>query len=54
MERDERDKREFSCDKQVERGGDSSQLCAKGFMGRRRKWEYQKEIKKKKRSLSVI
>ena len=43
----EKDKREVSCDKQVERGGDSSQLRAKGFVGRRRKWGYQKEIKRK-------
>jgi len=48
MEEDnERGKREFSCDKQVERGGDSSQLHTKGFVGRRRKWGYQKEIKRK-------
>jgi len=33
----ERGKREFSCDKQVKKGGDSSQLHAKGFVGRRRK-----------------
>ena len=36
----ERGKREISCDKQVERGGDSLQLHAKGFVGRRRKWRY--------------
>jgi len=24
--------------KKVERGGDSPQLCAKGFVGRKRKW----------------
>jgi len=33
----ERGKRDFYCDKQVEMGSNSSQLCAKGFMGRRRK-----------------
>jgi len=41
----EREKRDFGYDKQVEVGGDSSQLYAKGFMERRRKWGYQKEIK---------
>jgi len=41
----ERGKREFSCDQQVERSSDSPQLHAKGFVGRRRKWRYQKEIK---------
>jgi len=40
-----RGKREFNCNKQVEMGSNSSQLHAKGFVGRRRKWEYQKEIK---------
>ena len=39
------DKREFNCDQQVEMGSDSFQLHTKGFMRRRRKWEYQKEIK---------
>jgi len=43
----ERGKREVSYDKQVERSGDSSELHAKGFVGRRRKWGYQKEIKRK-------
>jgi len=43
----ERGKREVSCDKQVERGGDSSQLHAKGFVGRRSRWGYQKKIKMK-------
>jgi len=42
----ERGKREFNCKKQVEMGSNSSQLHAKGFVGRRRKWGYQKEIKK--------
>ena len=41
----ERGKREVSYDQQVEMGSDSSQLHAKGFVGRRRKWGYQKEIK---------
>jgi len=35
-----------NCDKQVEMGSDSSQLHTKGFMERKRKWGYQKEIKK--------
>jgi len=39
-------KREFNYDKQVEMGSNSSQLHAKWFVGRRRKWGYQKEIKK--------
>ena len=38
-------KRKFSCDQQVERGSDSSQLYAKEFIGRKKKWGYQKEIK---------
>ena len=50
----ERDKREFNCDKQREKGSDSPQLHAKGFVGRRRKWGYQKEIKMWKCSLSVM
>jgi len=41
-----RGKREFNYDKQVEIDSDSSQLHIKGFVGRRRKWGYQKEIKK--------
>ena len=41
----ERGKREFNCDKQREKSSDSPQLHAKGFVERRRKWEYQKEIK---------
>ena len=36
------------------KGSDSSQLRAKGFVGRRRKWGYQKEIKKWIRSLFGI
>ena len=35
-----------NCDKQVEMGSDSFQLHTKGFMERKRKWGYQKEIKK--------
>jgi len=36
----ERGKREFNCDKQEVKNGDSSQLYAKGLVGRRKKWGY--------------
>jgi len=39
------DKRDVYCDKQVEKAM-TAQLHAKGFVGRNRKWGYQKEIKK--------
>jgi len=40
----ERGKRGFNYNKQREKGSNSSQSHAKEFMGRRRKWGYQKEI----------
>jgi len=41
----EKGKRDFYCDKQVQMGSNSSQLHAKEFVEKRRKWGYQKEIK---------